>query len=50
VEENLGAAKIKLSPEEVKSIRQAINETELPGDQYPPRLMEMLYRDTPELS
>jgi hypothetical protein len=46
----LGAIKVKLTAEDIKSIRQAINETELPGERYPPFHMEMLYRDTPELS
>ncbi|KAG8767677.1 hypothetical protein FRC12_006112 [Ceratobasidium sp. 428] len=49
LEENLGAIDVKLSPEDIKSIRQAIARTELTGDQYPPKLMEMLYKDTPEL-
>ncbi|KAB5596352.1 Aldo/keto reductase [Ceratobasidium theobromae] len=51
VEENLGALKIKLSTGDVKAIRQAITETELTGDQYPPGgYMEDLYLDTPEPS
>lgn len=51
VEENLGALKIKLSTGDVKAIRQAITETELTGDQYPPGgYMEVLYLDTPEPS
>ncbi|QRV78189.1 aldo/keto reductase family protein [Ceratobasidium sp. AG-Ba] len=49
LEENLGALNVKLTSEDVNAIRQAIVETELTGDQYPPRLFEMLYRDTPEL-
>ncbi|KAG8742624.1 hypothetical protein FRC10_001173 [Ceratobasidium sp. 414] len=49
LEENLGAVHVSLAPEEIKAIRQAIAETELTGNQYPPKLMEMLYRDTPEL-
>ncbi|KAG9097980.1 hypothetical protein FS749_004987 [Ceratobasidium sp. UAMH 11750] len=49
LEENLAVVNINLSPEEIQAIRQAITETELTGNQYPPKLMEMLYRDTPEL-
>ncbi|KAG8795721.1 hypothetical protein FRC12_010565 [Ceratobasidium sp. 428] len=50
VEENLNAVRVKLTPEEVKSVRKTIAETELPGELYPPKFKEMLYRDTPELS
>ncbi|QRW16405.1 aldo/keto reductase family protein [Rhizoctonia solani] len=38
-EENLGALKVKLTPEDIKTIRQAITETELTGDQYPAAYM-----------
>ncbi|KAG9120650.1 hypothetical protein FRC07_003786 [Ceratobasidium sp. 392] len=48
-EENLRAAYIKLTAEEIKSVRQAITETELPGERHPPQFMALLYRDTPEL-
>ncbi|KAG9127683.1 hypothetical protein FRC07_010908 [Ceratobasidium sp. 392] len=48
-EENIGALKISLSPEEIKDIRQAIAESELSGDHYPPGMMDSLYGDTPEL-
>ncbi|KAB5588857.1 Aldo/keto reductase [Ceratobasidium theobromae] len=48
-EENLGALKIKLSPEDIKAIRRAITEAEIPGDQYPAAYMKALYADTPEL-
>ncbi|KAF8760252.1 aldo kereductase [Rhizoctonia solani] len=47
-EENLGALKVKLTPEDIKTIRQAITETELTGDQYPAAYMGALYGDTPE--
>lgn len=50
VEENLSALKLKLSPEELKAIRDAITETELTGDHYPPSYMANLYGDTPEPS
>ncbi|KAH7343375.1 Aldo/keto reductase [Rhizoctonia solani] len=49
-EENIGALKVNLSPEEVKAIRQAIVDTELSGDQYPAAFMQALYGDTPEAS
>ncbi|KAJ1309071.1 hypothetical protein OPQ81_004750 [Rhizoctonia solani] len=49
-EENIGALKVNLTPEEVKAIRQAIVETELTGDQYPAGFMQALYGDTPEPS
>lgn len=49
-EENLAALKIKLSPEDIKLIREAIVETELTGDHYPAGMMEQLYGDTPEPS
>lgn len=49
-EENLGALKITLTPQEILTIRQAITETELTGDQYPPGYMSSLYGDTPEPS
>lgn len=49
IEENFGAAQIKLTPEDLKTIRQLIAETQLTGDQYPPALQAMLYADTPEL-
>ncbi|CAE6536853.1 unnamed protein product [Rhizoctonia solani] len=48
-EENLGALRIKLTPEDIKGIREAITETELPGGQYPNAYMPFLYKDTPEL-
>ncbi|KAG8751545.1 hypothetical protein FRC12_012393, partial [Ceratobasidium sp. 428] len=48
-EENIGALKVSLSPEEIKTIRDAIAESELSGDHYPPGMMQYLYGDTPEL-
>ncbi|QRV78470.1 aldo/keto reductase family protein [Ceratobasidium sp. AG-Ba] len=50
VEENVKAAYIKLSQEEVDSIRRAINETELPGERYPPQFQKLQYQDTPEFA
>ncbi|KAG9104732.1 hypothetical protein FRC06_011626 [Ceratobasidium sp. 370] len=49
IEENLGVLKVGLTPEEIEGIRQAITETELTRDQYPPAHMEFLYGNTPEL-
>ncbi|CAE6412087.1 unnamed protein product [Rhizoctonia solani] len=49
-EENIGALKVKLTPEDIKAIRQAIVETELTGDQYPTAYMGAIYGDTPELA
>lgn len=49
VEENLGALKVTLSSEELKTIRQAVAEAEVSGDHYPAGYMEALYGDTPEL-
>ncbi|KAG8747591.1 hypothetical protein FRC12_014025 [Ceratobasidium sp. 428] len=49
-EENIGALKVKLTPEDIELIRQTITETELTGDQYPAGHMAILYGDTPELS
>ncbi|QRV73224.1 aldo/keto reductase family protein [Ceratobasidium sp. AG-Ba] len=49
-EENMLAAYIKLTPEEVASLRKAIEETEIPGDRYPQWVTQTLFRDTPEES
>ncbi|CAE7178299.1 unnamed protein product [Rhizoctonia solani] len=49
-EENIGALRIELTPEEIKEIRQAIAETELAGSQYPEAYMVWLYGNTPEPS
>ncbi|CAE6448287.1 unnamed protein product [Rhizoctonia solani] len=48
-EENIGALKVKLTPEDIQAIRQVIIETEITGNQYPEAYMGWLYRDTPEL-
>ncbi|QRV78519.1 aldo/keto reductase family protein [Ceratobasidium sp. AG-Ba] len=50
VEENLAAAHVNLTLDELQAIRKAIKETEVSGDRYPPMFMKMMYRDTPELS
>lgn len=49
IEENFSAAQIKLTAEDLKTIRQLIAESQITGDQYPPELQAMLYADTPEL-
>ncbi|CCO34799.1 hypothetical protein BN14_08907 [Rhizoctonia solani AG-1 IB] len=49
IEENVGASQIKLTPEELQTLRKLVNETEMRGDQYPAQLQAMLYVDTPEL-
>ena len=49
IEENWNAAQIKLTPEDLKTLRQAIAESQITGDQYPAALQAMLYVDTPEL-
>ncbi|KAH7332737.1 Aldo/keto reductase [Rhizoctonia solani] len=49
IEENFSAARVKLIPEELQTLRKLVNETKIDGDQYPPALQEMLYIDTPEL-
>ncbi|KAK7057612.1 Aldo-keto reductase [Favolaschia claudopus] len=48
LEENLGAAKVKLSKEEIDAVRKAAEATELPGDRNA-RMGTMLL-DSPELS
>ncbi|KAJ1305131.1 hypothetical protein OPQ81_000168 [Rhizoctonia solani] len=49
VEENFGASQIKLTPDELQTLRKLVDETEISGAQYPPQLQAMLYADTPEL-
>lgn len=49
-EENIGALKVQLTNEDVESIRKAIADTEITGEQYPVAYMGMLYADTPELT
>ncbi|THU95957.1 Aldo/keto reductase [Dendrothele bispora CBS 962.96] len=38
--ENMGAASVKLSPEEIAQIRKIAEESEVPGDRYPPDFQE----------
>jgi aryl-alcohol dehydrogenase-like predicted oxidoreductase len=49
LEENLGALKLKLTDEDNKRIRKAIDAREATGDRYPPGFAVNLFADTPEL-
>ncbi|CAE6420664.1 unnamed protein product [Rhizoctonia solani] len=49
IEENFSASRIKLTAEEVQVLKKLIEETDISGAQYPPKLQAMLYADTPEL-
>ncbi|KAF8754762.1 aldo kereductase [Rhizoctonia solani] len=49
IEENIGAGQIKLTTEEIQTLRKLVDETEVIGAQYPPVFQAMLYADTPEL-
>ncbi|KAJ7606948.1 Aldo/keto reductase [Mycena polygramma] len=50
LEENLGAAKIKLSAEDVAAVRKlAVDADAQQGERYPPGLAEVLFVDTPAL-
>ncbi|KAF8686312.1 aldo kereductase [Rhizoctonia solani] len=49
IEENIGAGQIKLTTEELQTLRKLVDETEVIGAQYPPVFQAMLYADTPEL-
>jgi len=51
-EENFAALLLKLTPDDVQLVREAVLATEknLPGDQYSEVFMKMLYVDTPPLS
>ncbi|KZS97315.1 Aldo/keto reductase [Sistotremastrum niveocremeum HHB9708] len=47
--ENLGAYKVHLTPDEVKEIRVLAEDADaVEGDRYPPGFQEMLFADTPE--
>ncbi|THU95954.1 Aldo/keto reductase [Dendrothele bispora CBS 962.96] len=41
--ENMGAASVKLSPEEIAQIRKTAEESEVPGDRYPPGHQAMVH-------
>lgn len=51
IEENLAAAKLKLSEDDLKQIRTLADESEknTKGDRYPPAFLEQLLVDTPPL-
>lgn len=49
LEENLGALNVKLSAEELASIRKAIESAEVHGTRYPQAMLGALFADTPEL-
>lgn len=48
--ENLGAAKVTLTPEELEEVRKVANSADhAKGDRYPPQLAAVLFADTPLL-
>jgi aryl-alcohol dehydrogenase-like predicted oxidoreductase len=49
LEENLGALNVKLTPEEVKEVRDLVEAAEVHGDRYPSAAMGSLFADTPNL-
>ncbi|KAJ7204999.1 NADP-dependent oxidoreductase domain-containing protein [Mycena pura] len=49
LEENIEASKIKLSPEEIASVRRIAEESELPGGRYSADRMAGVLLDSPEL-
>ncbi len=49
LEENLGACEVKISEEEEKEIRKAVEDAEVHGARYPEHMMGSLFADTPEL-
>jgi diketogulonate reductase-like aldo/keto reductase len=48
VKENVAAAEVKLSKEEVAEIRKLAEETELPGARYGAGWIDMVYIESPE--
>ncbi|KAK0218710.1 NADP-dependent oxidoreductase domain-containing protein [Armillaria fumosa] len=50
LEEYLGAAKVKLSQEEIAAIRKLSEESDIPGERYGAGAMEFVLQGTPELS
>lgn len=52
IEENLGAAKVQLTPEDLVKLRKLADETDkgTPGDRYPAALMSHLSANTPPLN
>ncbi|CCL99237.1 uncharacterized protein FIBRA_01252 [Fibroporia radiculosa] len=50
LKENLGAAKVTLTPEELEEVRKIANSADhAKGDRYPPQLAAVLFADTPRL-
>lgn len=49
LEENLGALNVKLTPEEVKEVRDLVEAAEVHGDRYPSAAVGSLFADTPNL-
>ncbi|KAF2646389.1 Aldo/keto reductase [Massarina eburnea CBS 473.64] len=49
LEENVGAIDVKLTPEEVRQIREEIEKVEVIGDRYSSKLQPFSFADTPEL-
>ncbi|KAL8700539.1 MAG: hypothetical protein Q9201_005390 [Fulgogasparrea decipioides] len=49
LEENVGALEVKLSDEEDREIRQAVQRAEVHGERYPPAMALSLFADTPPL-
>ena len=47
LEENLGSLKIKLSKEENKEIREAVEKAEMKGTRYAEASMQFIFSDTP---
>ncbi|KAH4969046.1 hypothetical protein HBH70_071360 [Parastagonospora nodorum] len=50
LKENLGSFDVKLSAQEEKEIRKAVEEAEVGGERYPESFMKMCYADTPPLN
>ncbi|KAJ7678360.1 hypothetical protein B0H17DRAFT_944612 [Mycena rosella] len=49
LQENMGASKIKLSPEEIAAVRQIAEESDVPGGRYEASGMAGVLIDSPEL-
>ncbi|KIW07449.1 uncharacterized protein PV09_02288 [Verruconis gallopava] len=49
LEENVAAAQVQLSAQEVEAIRKEIEKTEIVGERYPPWFENYSFADTPEL-
>ncbi|KAI9829120.1 MAG: hypothetical protein M1832_000143 [Thelocarpon impressellum] len=49
LEENVGAAGVKLTAEEVQQIRKAVEDVDVHGDRYDPAMQATLFADTPPL-